>query len=136
MKEMGLKCVQKRKFKATTNSNHKLPRAPNLLDQDFTTAVAPGEVYGSDITYVATGESWLYLAGIKDFYTKEVVEYSMGSRMTKELVEQALWKALCYRTPLPGCIMHSDRRSQYCALTNVSGNDCSIRDETFHVEKR
>lgn len=115
-KELGLRCIQKKKFKATTNSAHDLPVAPNLLEQKFDIDV-PGKVLGTDITYIATGEGWLYLAGVKDFGSMEIVGYAMGSRMTKDLVCTALEKALKYRTPLPGCIHHSDRGSQYCAHT-------------------
>lgn len=113
-KKMGLKCIQKRKFKATTNSSHNLPVAPNILDQKFEIS-EPGMAYGVDITYIATDEGWLYLAGVKDFCSKEIVGYAMGKRMTKELVIAALQKALRYRTPQPGCIHHSDRGSQYCS---------------------
>ena len=62
-RKMGIRCRQKRKFKATTNSNHNLPVAENLLEQTFT-ASAPNEVWLTDITYITTGEGWLYLAGI------------------------------------------------------------------------
>ena len=115
-KEMGLRCVQRRKFKATTNSAHSLPVAPNLLDQNFTVE-DPGTVYGSDITYIPTDEGWLYLAGVKDLATREIIGHAMGNRMTKELTLTALEKAMRYREPLPGCIHHSDRGSQYCALS-------------------
>ena len=115
-KEMGLRCVQRRKFKATTNSAHTLPVVPNLLNQNFT-IVEPGTVYGSDITYILTGEGWLYLAGVKDLATREIIGHAMNSRMTKELTLKALEKAIRYRKPLPGCIHHSDRGSQYCALS-------------------
>lgn len=114
-KEMGLVCKQKRKFKATTNSAHGLPVAPNLLQQRFD-ILEPGTVYGTDITYIPTEEGWLYLAGVKDFATREILGYAMDERMSQELVHRALRKALRYRTPLPGCIHHSDRGSQYCAL--------------------
>ena len=113
-KELGLRCIQNRKFKATTNSAHDLPVAPNLLDQNFEVD-EPGKVYGTDITYIPTGEGWLCLAGVKDFGSMEIIGYSMGPRMTKELVQIALEKALRYRRPEPGCIHHSDRGSQYCA---------------------
>lgn len=113
-KELGLRCIQKKKFKATTNSAHDLPVAPNLLEQKFDID-APGKVLGTDITYIPTGEGWLYLAGVKDFGSMEIVGYAMGSRMTKDLVHTALEKAMRYRRPLPGCIHHSDRGSQYCA---------------------
>ena len=115
-REMGLRCVQRRKFKATTNSAHSLPVVPNLLNQNFT-VVDPGTVYGGDITYIPTDEGWLYLAGVKDLATREIIGHAMGSRMTKELTLTALKKALRYRKPLSGCIHHSDRGSQYCALS-------------------
>jgi putative transposase len=81
----GLVCVQKRKFKATTNSRHNFPIESKLLDQDFS-GHAPGEVWGTDITYIPTGEGWLYLAGVKDFSSKEIVGWAMGERMTKEKI--------------------------------------------------
>ncbi len=114
-REMGISCKQKRKFKATTQSDHHLPVAENLLGQCFE-AKAPNEVWHTDITYIATGEGWLYLAGVKDQFTCEIVGYAMGARMTQELVGQALWRAIRYQRPEPGLIHHSDRGSQYCAL--------------------
>jgi putative transposase len=115
-REMGLHCVQQRKFKATTNSAHSLPVMPNLLNQNFT-VVDPGTVYGSDLTYIPTDEGWLYLAGVKDLATREIIGHTTGSRMTKELTLAALEKAIRYRKPQRGCIHHSDRGSQYCALS-------------------
>jgi putative transposase len=115
-RQMGLKCIQKRKFKATTNSAHSLPVVGNLLDQQFAVN-DPGTVYGTDITYISTDEGWLYVAGVKDLATKELIGYAMGSRMTKELTHTALDRAVRYRRPEPGCIHHSDRGSQYCAIT-------------------
>jgi len=113
-KELGLRCKQKRKFKATTNSNHALPVAENLLDQTFS-ATRPNQVWVTDITYIPTGEGWLYLAGIKDLHTCEVVGYAMGERMTQELVEQAFFRAVRTKRPAAGLLHHSDRGSQYCA---------------------
>ena len=113
-KEMGLKCIQKKKFKVTTDSAHQLPVVANLLEQKFSVSV-PATVWGTDITYIPTDEGWLYLAGVKDFASREIVGYAMGGRMTTELVQKALRKALQFRKPLPGCIHHSDRGSQYCA---------------------
>lgn len=113
-KEMGIGCKQKRKFKATTNSNHTLPVAPNLLEQNFS-ATRPNQVWVTDITYVATGEGWLYLAGIKDLFSCEIVGYAMGERMTQELTGQALFRAVQNKRPKEGLIHHSDRGSQYCA---------------------
>lgn len=84
-REMGLSCKQKRKFKATTHSAHSLPVAENLLGQVFA-PTKPNEVWTGDITYIATDEGWLYLAGLKDVFTCEIVGYAMGERMTTGLV--------------------------------------------------
>lgn len=111
----GIRCKQKRKFKATTDSRHHLPIAPNLLEQRFDQTTAPGQVWVADITYVPTDEGWLYLAGIKDLHTCELVGWSMAERMTKELVLQALRAAYWKKKPGPGLIHHSDRGSQYCS---------------------
>ena len=113
-REEGIRCIQKRKFKATTNSNHSLPVADNLLNQEFKPS-KPNAVWVSDITYIQTEEGWLYLAGIKDVFTCEIVGYAMGSRMTQELVSLALWKAVKWKRPDAGLILHSDRGSQYCS---------------------
>ena len=118
-RKLGIRCVQKRKFKATTNSRHSLPVAENLLGQCFA-ATAPNEVWLTDITYVPTGEGWLYLAGHKDLFTGEIVGYAMGERMTKQLVMESPQRALTAKRPLPGLIHHSDRGSQYCALEYAS----------------
>jgi len=113
-KEHGIKCIQHRKYKATTNSKHKLPVAANHLEQQFT-AEAPNKVWVTDITYVSTGEGWLYLAGHKDLFTGEIVGYAMGERMTKNLISQSLFRAVAAKRPAPGLIHHSDRGSQYCS---------------------
>ena len=78
--ELGLRCRQQRKFKATTNSNHSLPVAENLLDQQFS-PTAPNQVWVTDITYIPTNEGWLYLAGLKDLFSCEIVGYAMGDRI-------------------------------------------------------
>ena len=103
-----------RKFKATTNSNHSLPVAKNLLDQKFDTT-RPNEAWVTDITYVPTDEGWLYLSGVKDLYTCELVGHALSARMTKDLVDRALVKAVVAKRPPPGLIHHSDRGGQYCA---------------------
>ena len=113
-KKLGLRCKQVRKFKATTNSNHRLPVAPNLLEQNFD-STRPNETWVTDITYVATDEGWLYLSGVKDLHTCELVGHAMGNRMTKDLVGRALVKAVSAKRPGPGLIHHSDRGSQYCS---------------------
>jgi putative transposase len=113
-KKLGIRCKQKRKFKATTDSKHAFPVAENLLNQQFE-ATRPNEVWLSEITYIPTEEGWLYLAGHKDLFTGEIVGYAMGSRITKNLVSQSLFKAVAAKRPGPGLIHHSDRGVQYCA---------------------
>ena len=113
-KKLGLRCKQKRKFKATTDSRHKLPVAENLLKQQFK-VYAPDKVWLSDITYVPTDEGWLYLAGHKDLCTHEIVGYAMGERLTRNLVGESLLRALSTRRPEKGLLHHSDRGSQYCS---------------------
>jgi putative transposase len=113
-KKLGIRCKQRRKFKATTDSKHALPVAENLLNQQFE-ATRPNEVWLSDITYIPTEEGWLYLAGHKDLFTGAIVGYAMGNRITKNLVSQSLFKAVAAKRPGPGLIHHSDRGSQYCA---------------------
>ena len=113
-KKLGIRCKQKRKFKATTDSQHALPVAENLVQQQFE-ATRPNEVWLSDITYIPTEEGWLYLAGHKDLFTREIVGYAMGHRITKNLVSQSLFKAVAVKRPGSGLIHHSDRGSQYCA---------------------
>jgi putative transposase len=113
-RKLGLRCKQKRKFKATTDSRHKLPVAKNLLKQQFK-VYEPNAVWLSDITYVPTDEGWLYLAGHKDLFTTEIVGYAMGERLTKNLVNQSLLQAVNTKRPGKGLLHHSDRGSQYCS---------------------
>ena len=113
-KKLGIYCKQKRKFKVTTDSKHKLPVAANLLKQEFK-AEAPNKVWVTDITYIATAEGWLYLAGHKDLFNGEIVGYAMSARMTKNLVSESLFRAVAGKRPPKGLIQHSDRGSQYCA---------------------
>ena len=113
-RELGLRCRQKRKFRVTTDSRHNLPIAPNLLDRQFAASV-PNRAWVTDITYVATDEGWLYLAGIKDLFNGELVGYALDERMTQNLVMQALFRAVAARRPERGLVHHSDRGSQYCA---------------------
>lgn len=113
-KKLGIRCKQKKKFKATTDSKHTLPVAENLLNQQFK-AGAPNQIWVTDITYIPTEEGWLYLAGHKDVFTGEIVGYAMGPRMTKKLVSQSLFRAAAAKGPVPGLIHHSDRGGQYCS---------------------
>jgi putative transposase len=113
-KKLGLRCKQVRRFTTTTQSNHALPVAENVLAQTFV-ATRPNETWVTDITYVPTAEGWLYLAGVKDLFTCEVVGHAMGAQMTTDLVSHALGRAVWAKRPRPGVIHHSDRGSQYCA---------------------
>lgn len=114
MREMKLRAKMCRKYKATTNSAHNLPVADNLLRREFT-AMIPNQKWVSDITYVWTGEGWLYTAAIMDLCRREIIGWAMGPRMTKELVIRALRKALLRRNHPTGVLIHSDRGSQYCS---------------------
>ena len=115
MKLAGVCAKQKKKFKATTDSKHNLPVAPNLLNRNFEASV-PDTVYCSDITYIWTNEGWLYLAVILDLFSRQVVGWSMDNRITKKLVLNALQMALWRRRPAAGLIFHSDRGSQYYSV--------------------
>ena len=113
-RKLGLRCKQRRKFKATTDSRHSLPVAENLLDQRFE-AEAPSQSWLSDITYVPTDEGWLYVVGHKDLCTRKIVGYAMGKRMTKHLVMESLLRAVEVTRPPAGLLHHSDKGSQYCS---------------------
>jgi putative transposase len=114
MAQHGIKARTKRRFKATTDSRHNLPVAPNLIARDFTPA-RPNEVWTTDITYIDTGEGWLYLAVMLDLFSRHVVGWSIAPRMTTTLVLDALRMAWFRRRPEAGLIVHSDRGSQYCS---------------------
>jgi len=113
-KVLGIRCKQKKKFKATTDSTHTLPVADNLLDRKFTVS-EPRQAWVSDITYIATDEGWLYCAAHKDLFNGEIVGYALGARMTRGLVSQSLFRAVAGHHPPQGLIHHSDRGSQYCS---------------------
>lgn len=109
----GIRAKTKRKFKATTNSAHRLPVAPNLIARDFSPAL-PNQVWTTDITYLATDEGWLYLTVMLDLFSRQVVGWSIQPRMTQQLVVDALRMAWFRRRPAAGLIVHSDRGTQYC----------------------
>ena len=115
MHENGIQSKTRKKYKATTNSKHNLPVAENILDRDFH-ADRPGQKMVSDITYILTDEGWLYLAGVMDLCGSKIVGVAMDRRMTKELVIAALKDAICHTHSTEGCILHSDRGSQYCSV--------------------
>lgn len=114
LKRQKLRAKSARKYKATTNSKHDLPVAPNLLEQDFS-ASQPNQKWVGDITYLWSDEGWLYLAVIIDLYSRSVVGWAMSERINKELVCDALAMALQRRGSPTKVIVHSDRGSQYCS---------------------
>ena len=130
MRENGWRSKVVKKYKVTTNSNHKLPVAENLLNRDFT-ASRPNQKWLSDITYVPTNQGWLYVACIMDLYGREIVGLAMGQRMTKNLVIDGLKLANASRNNPRKVLIHSDRGSQYCSkdyqeLLAKSGHICSM----------
>jgi transposase InsO family protein len=114
MAEAGVKARHKKKFKVTTNSDHKQPVFDNVLDRQFD-APQPDQVYAGDVTYIWNQEGWLYLAVVIDLFSRKVVGWSMSSRMKAELVCEALKMAIWRRRPKAGLIHHSDRGSQYAS---------------------
>jgi putative transposase len=130
MQKSNLKPVWKRKFIHTTDSNHDLPVAENILARQFN-PVAPNVAYVSDITYIRTGAGWLYLATVLDLFSRKVVGWAMAPTMPADLVCEALNMAIRHRNPAHGLIVHSDRGSQYAsgqyqALLASHGFVCSM----------
>ena len=119
MRQAGLRSKVARRFRATTNSRHGLPVADNVLGRAFEVA-KPNQIWGADITYVPTAEGWLYLAVVLDLYSRRVVGWGMGERLTAELALSALRMALARRRPAPGLLHHSDRGVQYACKEYVS----------------
>jgi transposase InsO family protein len=115
MRQQGIRARVPRRYRVcTTDSKHSLPVAANLLDQDFA-ADRPNQVWLADITYISTGEGWLYLAVILDLFTRKIVGWAMRDHMRAELTIAALTMAIQRRRPATGLIHHSDRGSQYAA---------------------
>jgi transposase InsO family protein len=112
MKKNNIAAKTRKKFKATTQSKHHFPVAPNLLNRNFS-ASAPNQVWLSDLTYVWTEEGWLYLAVVLDVFNRQIVGWGMGDRLTADLVLRAFHQAVGMRHPAPGLIFHSDRGVQY-----------------------
>ena len=117
MKDLNLKVNIKRRYKNTTDSNHNLPIAPNILNRDFY-ASNPDEKYVGDITYVPTAEGWLYLSTVIDLYSRKVVGWSMDDTMKVSLVNDALKMAIRHRNPQKGLLWHTDRGSQYASYSH------------------
>jgi putative transposase len=115
MRAHGLRAVAGRRFRpCTTDSRHTLPVAPNRLEQRFT-AEAPNRVWLADISYIPTGEGWLYLAAVLDLATRKVVGWAMRDHLRSEFALGALMMAVQRQRPRPGLLHHSDRGSQYAA---------------------
>jgi putative transposase len=114
MQANGIRERHKRRYKATTDSKHSFPVAPNVLNRQFRTA-RPDQAWVADITYLPTAEGWLYLAAVMDLHTRMIVGWAMDSRMTRDLVIGALRMARFRRKPRAGLIHHSDRGSQYAS---------------------
>ena len=113
MRKHGITPPRKKKYRVTTDSNHKNPIAPNVLQRDFTSP-APNRRWVSDITYVWTRAGWLYLAVVLDLFSRRIVGWAMDSRLdTESLALRALHMALFGRAPDRGLIHHSDRGCQY-----------------------
>jgi len=105
-----------KKWRATTDSDHTWPVATNILNRQFQVK-QPNQVWAGDLTYVWTTEGWLYLAVVLDLYSRAVIGWAMGPRLTGELAERALTMALTHRNPPAGLLHHSDRGSQYAATS-------------------
>jgi transposase InsO family protein len=115
MREAGVWVRYRRRYRVSTESNHRKAVFPNRLERDFAPS-APNRVWAGDITYVWTGEGWLYLAVVIDLYSRKVVGWSLGPRLTSTLVSEALLMALWLRRPAKGqLIFHSDRGVQYAS---------------------
>lgn len=113
-KENKLYSKRKKKFRVTTNSKHQFPVAKNLLNQNFRTN-KPETVWVTDLSYVFTNEGWMYLATVKDIFTKEIVGWATADNMKTELCLKALKSAIKRYNPPKGLIHHSDRGVQYCS---------------------
>jgi transposase InsO family protein len=111
MQENGSAARTARKFRCTTDANHDLPVAENLLDRQVDPE-APNEAWVADITYIPTREGWLYLAAVEDLYSRRVVGWSMADHLESRLVVDALARAVERRLPGEGLLAHSDRGSQ------------------------
>jgi transposase InsO family protein len=112
MREEGLRARAKRRYCVTTDSAHRHRVAPNRVARNFT-APAPNRVWLSDITYLATGEGWLYLTCFLDLYSRRAVGWVVDDGLHAEPICRALTQAAARRRPQPGLLVHSDRGRQY-----------------------
>ena len=112
MREHGIKAKKIKKYKHTTQSNHNRPLAPDLVRQQFS-CDGPDKIWASDITYIKTGQGWLYLCIFMDLFSRRMVGWAMDKHMEADLVTRAFDMACNQRTPNKGLIVHSDRGVQY-----------------------
>ena len=112
MKKLNLKVAQRIAYKVTTKRKHGDKVADNLLNQNFN-PVAPNQVWAGDITYLKTGEGWMYLAIVMDLFSRRIVGWYISKRMTTDLICKAIIMAYNLRQPSKGLVFHSDRGSQY-----------------------
>ena len=112
MNQLGLVVTQRMAYKVTTKRKHSDTVADNLLNQNFN-PVAPNQVWAGDVTYLKTGEGWMYLVIVMDLYSRRIVGWHLDKRMTTNLVSKAMMKAYNLRQPRKGLVFHSDRGSQY-----------------------
>jgi putative transposase len=130
MRQHGITAKTRRKFRCTTDSNHDRPVAENVPDRRFGPEAAD-RAWTADITYIATGEGWLYLAAVEDLDSRRIVGWSMGTRIDSRPAVDALEMALAGRSPGDGLVAHSDRGSQYASdhyqrLLSGHGIVCSM----------
>jgi len=132
MRKAGIRAKSKRKYKLTTNSKHKRPKAANLLKQNFNTT-ASNKLWAADISYIATREGWLYLAIVLDLFSRKVIGWSFSKRLKDDITVSALEMAIKQRlkkqrkktSTAAATICHSDQGSQYASnlyLTTLSQN--------------
>ena len=114
MKKANIRSTRRKAYKRTTNSKHSHPIAPNLLKRNFNFS-QPNQAWVGDITYIPTGEGWLYLAIVKDLCLRKIVGYAFGNRIDTHLTLSALGMAVRRQKPKPGLIFHSDRGVQYAS---------------------
>lgn len=115
MREMRLTGRPPRRRTRTTDSRHSQPVAENIIARNFT-ANGPNQRWAADISTVRTWEGWLYLAVVIDLFSRRIVGWAIADHMRKELVIEALNRAMGQRLPGPGCIHHSDRGAQYASV--------------------
>ena len=135
MRQDGIRAKTVKKWRATTQFQHRFPVAENTLDRQFTNE-SPNRVWAGDITYVWTTEGWLYLAVVLDLYSHRVVGWTMGHRLTVELAECAFTMALANQTPTAGLLHHSDRGITTSISRKGNGWDNACVESFFGTLKR